>query len=79
MDKLLTQAMHFLSELQGVVDQITKAVQAADSYHATLQPKLEHVAQVEARLAEKSVLLSEVENKLATASAQYEALRQKIL
>ncbi len=79
MDKLIQQALAFMAELQGVVDQIQQAVQQADAYHATLHPKLEEVKKVEARLKEKSELLSEVESKLASATAQYEALRNKLL
>lgn len=79
MDKLLTQATQLLTALQGTVDQIRTAIAEADVYHATLQPKLAEVARLDAALAEKTEALSEVSRKLVAASADYEALRNKLL
>ena len=79
MDKLITQAIAFLNELNGVIDQIQQKVRESDAYLSTQQPKMSELARIEQTLAEKQLQLDSVTSALASLTSAYNALREKLL
>jgi ABC-type transporter Mla subunit MlaD len=79
MDKLVTQAIQFLNELNAVADQIRLKVDESNVYLATQQPKIESLKRVEEELKDKQQQLAEVQGSLDTLTAAYQALRDKLL
>lgn len=79
MNKLVQEAMEFLVGLQGTADHIRIAIDEANSYMATLQPKVEALKKLDEDLAEKTAAYAELSGRFKALSAEYETLRQKLL